>query len=76
MPRPLYRYTEVARALLTVQCTDNEVSTDKFCTDSESDKGRGPYYRYSTDNETLVYVDSILTGYCQRLLSYCCQRFR
>jgi hypothetical protein len=44
-----------ARASLSVQCTDNEVCTDKFCTDSESDKG-GSRYPYCTDNETLVYA--------------------
>ncbi len=38
---PLYQYGEVcwARALLSVQWIDNEVCTDKFCTDSESDWG-------------------------------------
>ena len=41
--RPRYQYT----------CTDNEACTDKFCTDSESQKG-GSRYRYCTDNETPV----------------------
>jgi len=34
-----YQYKEVARASLSVQCTDNEVCTDNICTDSASDKG-------------------------------------
>jgi len=42
--RPPYQYS----------CTDNEACTDKFCTDSESQKG-GSRYRYCTDNETPVY---------------------
>ncbi len=36
----VHQYKKVAqfRASISVQCTDNEVSTDKFCTDCESDK--------------------------------------
>jgi len=47
---PLYQYKEVAqaRASLSVQCKDNKVCVDKFCTDI------GSHYPYCTDNETLV----------------------
>jgi len=36
IPGPRYRYIPLAS--LSVQCTNNKVCTDKFCTDSESDK--------------------------------------
>lgn len=40
-PGLLHQYTEVVQAwaLLSVKCMDSEVCTDKFCTESESDKG-------------------------------------
>jgi len=40
-PGLLYQYKKVALALLSVQRTQNEVCTENFCTDSESDKGGG-----------------------------------
>ncbi len=38
---------------LVISTVYNEVCTDKFCTNSESDKG-GSRYLYCTNNETLV----------------------
>ncbi len=57
-PGPHYRYTEVdeARNSLLVQSTDNEVITDKFCTDTGSDKCSGHLLSEKRpDNETPVY---------------------
>jgi hypothetical protein len=48
------RYRYIPRALLLVLRSGDEVCTDKFCTDSESDRGPGFRYPYCTDNETLV----------------------
>jgi len=39
-----------------VQCTDNDVCTDKLYTDSGSDRGGAPHFLYCTNNETLVYI--------------------
>jgi len=47
----MLRFLKYTRVSLSV-CTDNEVCTDKLCTDSESDRG-GSRYLYGTDNETL-----------------------
>jgi hypothetical protein len=44
----------VARASLSLECTDNEVCTDKFCTDSESDKV-GSHYPHFNEIKTLVF---------------------
>jgi len=42
----------VARVLESVQFTDYKVSTDKFCTDIESDKGGLVIRTYWIDNKT------------------------
>ncbi len=55
---PLYQYKEVtlAQASLSAKCTDNQVCTDKFCTDSELDKGFSLQYRSRDPGVVTNYI--------------------